>query len=44
MEEVRDLIESYKTKMNEIEDVKNDEEVFNYSLIIDIILLLFNRL
>ena len=36
MKEVNDLMEIYQTKMNEIEDVKNDEEVFKSFLLINI--------
>lgn len=35
MKEVNDLMEIYQTKMNEIEDVKNDEEVFKSFLLIN---------
>jgi hypothetical protein len=41
MKEVKDLMESYETKMNEIKDDKNEEEVFKSSFIIHTIFFLF---
>ena len=37
MKEIKETMEVYKGKMDEIEDVKKDEEVKNQSIIIDTI-------
>jgi hypothetical protein len=39
--EVKELMELYTQKMEEIEDVKNDEEVFHQFIIINIILFVY---
>jgi hypothetical protein len=39
--EVKELMELYTQKMEEIEDVKNDEEVFHQFIIINVILFVY---